>query len=177
MRPATFTLLTPAATVFINSIRRAANFAARALAGAAMASGNSINRAVRRGSTKFYMSRIPAIIFKFVCSSFFVASLILLQLPEDAVAQTYRIYFGEMHSHSMLSHDAQATAKMPAQAYAYAKNAAKIDFLAISDHTNGLPQVNYEKFVWRRLMTNSTASSSPLPDKNWAASAARVTAT
>ncbi len=50
-----------------------------------------------------------------------------------------------MHSHSTLSHDAQAGAKPPAQAYAYAKNIAKIDFLAISDHTNGLPPLNYER--------------------------------
>ncbi|GEM_PF-1820962 len=74
-------------------------------------------------------------------ASFFI----LLFTLSPAVAQTYRVYFGDMHSHSALSHDAQSTAKMPAQAYAYAKNVAKIDFLAISDHTNGLPQVNYEK--------------------------------
>jgi hypothetical protein len=74
-------------------------------------------------------------------ASFFI----LIFTLSPAVAQTYRVYFGDMHSHSALSHDAQSTAKMPAQAYAYAKNVAKIDFLAISDHTNGLPQVNYEK--------------------------------
>jgi hypothetical protein len=75
----------------------------------------------------------------------FINIFILILTLSPAVAQTYRVYFGDMHSHSALSHDAQSTAKMPAQAYAYAKNVAKIDFLAISDHTNGLPQVNYEK--------------------------------
>lgn len=59
-------------------------------------------------------------------------------------AQSYRAFFGDMHSHSSLSHDARSGAKMPAQAYAYARNVAKVDFLAISDHTNGLPQANYQ---------------------------------
>lgn len=71
--------------------------------------------------------------------------LILMSLPGLVKAQTYQVYFGDMHSHSSLSWDARAGSKMPAQAYAYAKHIAKIDFLAISDHTNGLPQVNYEK--------------------------------
>ncbi len=62
----------------------------------------------------------------------------------NATAQTYHAYFGDMHSHSTLSHDAKAGAKPPAQAYAYAKHVAKTDFMALSDHTNGLPQTNYE---------------------------------
>ena len=71
--------------------------------------------------------------------------LIFLSFSHPSVAQTYRVYFGDMHSHSALSWDADAGAKMPAEAYAYAKNVAKTDFMAISDHTNGLPQLNYEK--------------------------------
>lgn len=59
-------------------------------------------------------------------------------------AQTYNAYFGDMHSHSTLSHDAKTGAKPPAAAYAYAKHVAKTDFMALSDHTNGLPQSNYE---------------------------------
>jgi hypothetical protein len=71
--------------------------------------------------------------------------LLILSFPSPSVAQTYRVFFGDMHSHSELSWDAAAGAKMPTEAYAYAKNIAKTDFMAISDHTNGLPQVNYEK--------------------------------
>jgi hypothetical protein len=75
----------------------------------------------------------------------FTIFLLLMSLPGLVTAQPYQVYFGDMHSHSSLSWDARAGSKMPAQAYAYAKHVAKIDFLAISDHTNGLPQVNYEK--------------------------------
>jgi hypothetical protein len=75
----------------------------------------------------------------------FILSFSLMSLPGLAIAQTYQVYFGDMHSHSSLSWDARAGSKMPAQAYAYAKHVARIDFLAISDHTNGLPQVNYER--------------------------------
>ncbi len=67
-----------------------------------------------------------------------------LAVSFNAPAQTYHAYFGDMHSHSTLSWDANAGAKPPAQAYAYAKHVAKTDFMAISDHTNGLPQANYE---------------------------------
>jgi len=67
-----------------------------------------------------------------------------LAISLNALAQTYHAYFGDMHSHSTLSWDANAGAKPPAQAYAYAKHVAKTDFMAISDHTNGLPQANYE---------------------------------
>ncbi len=59
-------------------------------------------------------------------------------------AQNYRAFFGDMHSHSSLSHDAKTGSTMPAPAYAYAKRVAKVDFLAITDHTNGLPQTNYQ---------------------------------
>ncbi len=59
-------------------------------------------------------------------------------------AQNYQAFFGDMHSHSSLSWDAKSGSKMPAQAYAYAKHVARVDFLAISDHTNGLPQANYQ---------------------------------
>lgn len=75
----------------------------------------------------------------------FILFLLLMSLPGLVTAQTYQAYFGDMHSHSSLSWDARAGSKMPAQVYAYAKHIAQIDFLAISDHTNGLPQVNYEK--------------------------------
>jgi hypothetical protein len=54
------------------------------------------------------------------------------------LAQTYQVYFGELHSHSSLSKDAKPGSKPPAGAFAYAKYMAKLDFLAISDHTDSL---------------------------------------
>ncbi len=63
-------------------------------------------------------------------------------VPGDEVSYTYRkgmtvdeynIYFGQLHSHTILS-DGIGT---PEQAYDYAKNQARqIDFLAITDHSN-----------------------------------------
>ncbi len=73
-----------------------------------------------------------------------IAVIIAAVFANKLSAQTYQAYFGDMHSHSTLSWDANAGAKPPAQAYAYAKHVAKVDFLAISDHTNGLPQTNYQ---------------------------------
>ncbi|MFQ5864409.1 MAG: FlgD immunoglobulin-like domain containing protein [bacterium] len=59
-------------------------------------------------------------------------------------AQSFNVYFGDLHSHSVFSWDAQPGALPPAEAYAYAKHVAKIDFLAISDHTNGLAESDYQ---------------------------------
>lgn len=73
-----------------------------------------------------------------------LAPLIFICLPTGLLSQTYSVYFGDMHSHSLLSWDAKSGAKMPAAAYVYAKHVAKVDFLAISDHTNGLTPANYK---------------------------------
>jgi len=78
-----------------------------------------------------------------LCARLFVL-VFSLAVSSKTSAQTYHAYFGDMHSHTTLSHDAKTGAKPPAQAYAYAKHVAKVDFLAISDHTNGLPQTNYQ---------------------------------
>lgn len=59
-------------------------------------------------------------------------------------AENFNIYFGDLHQHSAFSWDARSSAKTPALAYAYAKNVAKIDFMALTDHTNGLSESNYQ---------------------------------
>jgi len=74
----------------------------------------------------------------------FIGSLALLMAcgtPVGLGAQPYNVYFGDLHSHSDLSLDKQPGALPPAQAYAYAKHVAEIDFLAISDHTHS-PDLN-----------------------------------
>jgi len=58
-------------------------------------------------------------------------------------AQTLNVYFGYLHSHSTFSWDAKPSALPPAQAFAYAKHVARLDFLAITDHTNGLTWDEY----------------------------------
>lgn len=59
-------------------------------------------------------------------------------------SQTYKVYFGDLHQHSIHSWDARPGALKPADAFAYARNVADIDFMAISDHTNGLSASNYQ---------------------------------
>lgn len=59
-------------------------------------------------------------------------------------AQSYQVYFGDLHEHSIFSWDSQAGAKSPAAAYSHAKHVAQIDFMAITDHTNGLSESNYQ---------------------------------
>jgi hypothetical protein len=49
-------------------------------------------------------------------------------LPENAVA--YNVYYGQLHSHTIIS-DGSGT---PAQAYRYARDTAGLDFFSISDH-------------------------------------------
>ncbi|MCX7884016.1 MAG: CehA/McbA family metallohydrolase [Caloramator sp.] len=46
--------------------------------------------------------------------------------------KTYNIYFGQIHSHTNFS-DGLGT---PDEAYSYAKNVAKADFFAVTDHSN-----------------------------------------
>lgn len=70
--------------------------------------------------------------------------IVSLALAATVNAQNYQVYFGDLHQHSIFSWDAQSGAKTPAAAYAYAKNVAKIDFMAITDHTNGLSESNYQ---------------------------------
>lgn len=57
----------------------------------------------------------------------------LAEEPEDG---EYKIFFGDMHSHTSFS-DAVST---PESAFAYARDVAKIDFLGITEHSNCLDE-------------------------------------
>lgn len=74
-----------------------------------------------------------------------LAGLFVCAVPfSNGWAQSFQVFFGDLHQHSAFSWDAQSGAKLPADAYAYAKNVARIDFMAITDHTNGLSESNYQ---------------------------------
>lgn len=77
-------------------------------------------------------------------------------------AQTFQVYFGDLHQHSIFSWDAQPGAKSPAEAFAYARHVAKLDFMAITDHTNGLSENNYQA-------VRSTAQLYDEPDSQFVA--------
>ncbi len=55
----------------------------------------------------------------------------------------FRSYIGDLHAHSSYS-DGAGT---PAEAYAYAKSAARLDFFAITDHTILLDDNEYRKTI------------------------------
>jgi hypothetical protein len=57
-------------------------------------------------------------------------------LPATEETGEYRVFFGDMHSHTSFS-DGSAT---PEVAYDYAKNVAKMDFLGITEHSNCLDE-------------------------------------
>ena len=70
--------------------------------------------------------------------------LFFLFVPTHLFSQNYNVYFGDLHEHSIHSWDANPGALSPAAAYAYAKHIAQIDFMAITDHTNGLSESNFQ---------------------------------
>lgn len=57
-----------------------------------------------------------------------------------SISLGYNIYWANLHSHTSLS-DGQST---PEHAYAYARDTAKIDILAITDHTHYLNNSSYQ---------------------------------
>jgi hypothetical protein len=50
--------------------------------------------------------------------------------PAAAAAQEYKVYFGNLHAHTSVSDGDKA----PLDAYTYARDAAKLDFFALTDH-------------------------------------------
>ena len=75
---------------------------------------------------------------------FFFSAGLMFILPQNSFSQNYSIYFGDLHQHSIYSHDSKTGAKNPAAAFDYARTVANIDFMALTDHTNGLSETNFQ---------------------------------
>jgi predicted metal-dependent phosphoesterase TrpH len=72
-----------------------------------------------------------------------VLAAALLALGSPAAAQ-YTLYYGNMHSHCTLSDDAlNPPSGPPATAFAYARDTAGIDVLALTDHSHYLSASEY----------------------------------
>ena len=56
----------------------------------------------------------------------------------EKVSESYNIYFGQLHSHTNYS-DGIGT---PDDAYSHAKDTAKVDFLAVTDHSNSFDKAS-----------------------------------
>ena len=79
------------------------------------------------------MKRIlPYIILCFFCINSFAQSPII---------ENYHVYFGSLHNHS--NYSADGTGK-PSDAYSYAKNNSKLDFLGLSEHCIYLTQNEWD---------------------------------
>src|SRR5215468_10273192 len=63
---------------------------------------------------------------------FFCLILLSFALSESLFAQTLRVFFGNLHSHTAYS-DGTGT---PKDAYDYARTKGKLDFLCISEHNH-----------------------------------------
>jgi hypothetical protein len=81
----------------------------------------------------------------------FVSTLILL--PATLFADGYQVYFGNIHSHTGVS-DGE---KSPAVAYAYARDTAKLDFFAVTDHEEQIGQ-NIFEHEWDEIKDAANAT-------------------
>lgn len=75
---------------------------------------------------------------------FKVTLLLMLTLPVIAFSQAgYQAYFGNLHCHTGLS-DGAGT---PSDAFAYAKNTAGLDFLAVTDHLEQIDPLEWYNLI------------------------------
>ncbi|MDF2881093.1 MAG: cell wall binding protein [Clostridiaceae bacterium] len=80
------------------------------------------------------LSTLPAVIKAYaICEGLLDGSISTFSFTEKGNSD-YSLYFGQLHSHTGYS-DGQET---PDYAYNYAKDTAKVDFLAVTDHSNSL---------------------------------------
>ncbi|MDI6783042.1 MAG: CehA/McbA family metallohydrolase [bacterium] len=70
----------------------------------------------------------------------FRLSLVVCLFPSLAFGTTYNFYVGNLHSHTSYS-DGVGT---PAVAFTYARDTARIDFLAVTDHNTQLSQAKFD---------------------------------
>ena len=82
-----------------------------------------------------------------------LAALLLINIPAFAQDKTgrvtsdslYNFYFGNLHSHTSYS-DGAGT---PAHAFAYARDTAQVDFLAVTDHYHALTDSEYADIIFQ----------------------------
>jgi hypothetical protein len=98
----------------------------------------------------------------FVCRKLIVLAIMLVFGGAAGFAQTYKYYYGSIHSHTSYSDgslDAETSGvSTPAQAYAYAKKSKHLDFLGISEHNHSKAKMkdkaNYHKGIAQAKAAN-----------------------
>lgn len=84
------------------------------------------------------LSILPAAIMTYATAPGLIDGAMSTYYYTQKVNGEYNIYFGQLHSHSSYS-DGSGTVN---DAFNYAKNTAKVDFLAVTDHSNSLDNAN-----------------------------------
>jgi hypothetical protein len=76
-----------------------------------------------------------------------LAALVIAPLAAPAAAQ-YTLYYGNFHSHTTFSSDAQGpNSGPPDEAFAYARDTAGIDILSVTDHSHYLSASEYSQLL------------------------------
>jgi hypothetical protein len=83
---------------------------------------------------------------------FLALSLALLTIPSLAAAQTVQVFFGNLHSHTDYS-DGSLT---PEEAYRHARDVARLDFLAITEHNH---MIDHEPDLYSGSVSTSLIST------------------
>ena len=85
---------------------------------------------------------------KFFYGFFLFLGLYNLMTASSVFGQQYfQLYWGDIHSHSSYSFDADPEALTPAQSLEYARYTAGLDFVALTDHAEGLVKSKWDDIV------------------------------
>ena len=82
---------------------------------------------------------------------YFICTLLAINLYVSAQTN-YSCFYGNLHSHT----DYSGGVGVPLQAFAYAKNIAQIDFLAVTDH---LENIYYSSYEWDSTKISANLST------------------
>ena len=88
-----------------------------------------------------------------------VAAILFASLwSASAFAGEYKVYYGNLHSHTGISDGEKGSSAT--DAYTYARDKAKIDFFAVTDHEEQIGQNIFEK-EWDEIVNAANATAVP----------------
>ncbi|MCX7918070.1 MAG: CehA/McbA family metallohydrolase [bacterium] len=89
--------------------------------------------------------------------------LFFIVIPSITFGTTYHFYVGSLHAHTSYS-DGIGT---PASAFTYARDSAKLDFLAITDHHTQLTQSEFDDIRTQAAMFNQDGVFVAIAGQEW----------
>ena len=85
--------------------------------------------------------------------------------------QDLQLYWGDIHTHSSYSFDAHPDALSAAQSLEYARYTAKLDFVALTDHAEGLAKTSWDEIVKQCDLANESGNFVAFAGFEWSYSA------